>query len=223
MRCGPKCLLCESGYALVMASSSPIDASRAERRARAREFTRTAILAAARQVAAREGAGNLSLRAVAAEAGFAPAALYGYFANKNELLIALAAEDLGSVTRGLRELRGEAPALGRAAGVVVDMLRCSETMAAGAAALPSAGGTTDAERLFNGRLIAALRALSEACGTPYDSRWGQSDVVLIAAALTGVAVLARSGRLQALGFSPAELIGALDRRFAAGTHPVKAP
>ncbi|MGC8534546.1 MAG: TetR/AcrR family transcriptional regulator [Rhizomicrobium sp.] len=205
-----------------MVSSSPIDASRAERRARSREFTRTAILAAARQVAVREGAANLSLRAVAAEAGFAPAALYGYFANKNELLIALAAEDLGAVVRGLRELRGEVPALGRAAGVVVDLLRHSETMAAGAAALPSAGGTADAERLFNGRLIAALRALSEACGTPDDSRQDQADVVLIAAALTGVAVLARSGRLQALGFSPAELIGALDRHFAAGRAPVKA-
>jgi AcrR family transcriptional regulator len=206
-----------------MVSSSPLDVSRAERRARAREFTRAAILSAARQVAAREGAANLSLRAVASEAGFAPAALYGYFANKSELLIALAAEDLGIVTRSLRELRAEAPALGRAAGVAIDVLRQSETLAAGAAALSSAGGAGEAERLFNGRLIAALRALSEASGTPDDSRQGQADVVLIAAAITGIAVLARSGRLQALGFSPAELIAALDGHFASGTTPVKAP
>lgn len=205
-----------------MVSSSPVDVSRAERRARSREFTRSAILMAARQVAVREGAANLSLRAVAAEAGFAPAALYGYFASKNELLIALAAEDLGTVARGLRELRAEAPALGRAAAMVVDMLGQSETMAAGAAALPSAGGAGDAERLFNGRLISALRALSEACGTPDDNRQGQADVVLIAAALTGVAVLARSGRLQALGFSPKELISALERHFRTGPGPVKA-
>jgi AcrR family transcriptional regulator len=212
----------ESVYAVAMASSTPLDVSRTERRARAREFTRAAILSAARQVAAREGAANLSLRAVATEAGFAPAALYGYFANKSELLIALAAEDLGSVTRSLRELRAEAPALGRAANVTIDMLRNSETMAAGAAVLPSAGAG-EAQRLFNGRLIAALRALSDASGKPDDSRQGQADVVLIAAALTGIAVLARSGRLQALGFSPAELIAALDRHFAAGTAPVKAP
>ncbi len=205
-----------------MVSPSPLDVSRAERRSRAREFTRAAILAAARQVAAREGAANLSLRAVAAEAGFAPAALYGYFASKSELLIALAAEDLGSVTRSLRELRAEAPVLGRAASVAIDMLRHSETMAAGAAALPSARGMGEAERLFNGRLIAALRALSETSGILDDSRQGQADVVLIAAALTGIAVLARSGRLQALGFSPAELVAALDIHFAAGTAPVKA-
>ena len=206
-----------------MVASSPLDATRAERRARAREFTRAAILAAALHVAVREGAANLSLRAVATEAGFAPAALYGYFANKSELLIALAAEDLGTVTRSLRELRAEAPALDRAANAAVDMLRQSETMAAGAAALSSATGAGEAERLFNGRLIATLRALSETCGTPDDSRQGQADVVLIAATLTGIAVLARSGRLQALGFSPAELIAALDRHFSARDMPAKVP
>ena len=52
------------------------------------------ILDAARRVAARDGARELSLRSVAAEAGFAPAALYGYFASKDELLLALAADDL---------------------------------------------------------------------------------------------------------------------------------
>src|SRR5687767_3886424 len=52
--------------------------------------SRIAILDAARRVAARDGARDLSLRGVAAEAGFAPAALYGYFRNKDELLLALA-------------------------------------------------------------------------------------------------------------------------------------
>ena len=63
-----------------------------ERRQRdvSRAASRTAILDAARRVAAREGARDLSLRGVAAEAGFAPAALYGYFRNKDELLLALA-------------------------------------------------------------------------------------------------------------------------------------
>ena len=51
-------------------------------------------------------------------------------------------------------------------------------------------------------MIAALRALSEAAGNPSDSRADQADVVLLAAALTGLAVFARSGRLEALGFSP---------------------
>ena len=50
---------------------------RSERRAREHSATRAAILEAARRVAAREGARDLSLRGVASEAGFAPAALSG--------------------------------------------------------------------------------------------------------------------------------------------------
>ena len=48
-------------------------AQRSERRNRQRAANRGAILAAARRVAEREGAHLLSLRAAAAEAGYAPA------------------------------------------------------------------------------------------------------------------------------------------------------
>ena len=63
------------------------------------------------------------------------------------------------------------------------------------------------------RMIAALRALSEAGGLPSSSRENQCDVVLLAAALSGLAVLARSGRLSALGFSTPEILARLDSRF----------
>src|ERR1700689_2848727 len=76
---------------------------RRQRRAQAHAATRGAILDAARRVAMRDGARELSLRGVAAEAGFAPAALYGYFAGKDDLLLALAAEDLAVLARGMRE------------------------------------------------------------------------------------------------------------------------
>jgi AcrR family transcriptional regulator len=176
------------------------DASKAE--------SRSAILDAARRVAARDGARDLSLRGVAAEAGFAPAALYGYFRNKDELLLALAADDLTSLARAMRGTGG----LAGAGAAALALLSGAETMAAASAALPGAGGG-DAERLFNGRLIAALRALSDASGLPSDSRQSQCDVVLVAAALAGLALLARSGRLEALGFTPAEMIARLDGRF----------
>ena len=187
---------------------------RADRRARTRKLTRAVILDAARLVASREGAANLSLRAVAAEAGFAPAALYGYFANKSELLIALAGEDLAALAHVLRDAEGGGSRLGAAAGAALALLQNTETIAAVPAALPAHAGASDAERLFNGRLIAALRALSEAAGNPGDSREAQADVVLLAGTLTGLAVLARSGRLEALGFSAADMIAALDRRFS---------
>jgi AcrR family transcriptional regulator len=193
-------------------------AERAERRARAREATRSAILNAARAVAARDGAGNLSLRGVAAEAGFAPAALYGYFKNKNDLLVALAAEDLSALAHAMRELDGHdaqgATRLQAAAAAALDLLQHSETFAAASSALPAHAGAGEAERLFNGRMIAALRALSEATGRPSASRPDQADIVLLAAAVTGLAVLGRSGRLEALGFTPADMVAALDRRFS---------
>lgn len=181
-----------------------------ERRQRdvSRAASRVAILDAARRVAERDGARDMSLRGVAAEAGFAPAALYGYFSSKDDLLLALAADDLTSLARAMRGTGG----LAGAGTAALDLLRGAETMAAASAALPGAGGG-DAERLFNGRLIAALKALSDASGMPSDSRESQCDVVLVAASLAGLALLARSGRLEALGFTPDEMIARLDARF----------
>ena len=190
-----------------------------ERRQRdaSRAASRTAILDAARRVAARDGARDLSLRGVAAEAGFAPAALYGYFHNKDELLLALAADDLSALAR---VMKGSGVGLAGAGAAALELLRGAETMAAASAALtgtPSDNGkTNDAERLFNGRLIAALKALSDVSGMPLAGREGQCDVVLVAAAVAGLALLARSGRLEALGFSVDEMIARLDARFRKG-------
>jgi AcrR family transcriptional regulator len=189
---------------------------RRTRRTREHSNTRASILDAARRVAVREGARNLSLRAAAAEAGFAPAALYGYFRNKDELLLALAADDLAGLARAMREAAqaGGNGRLSAAASVALDLLENTETFAAASAALPKNAGSGDVERLFNGRLISALTALSEAVGEGSSSRVAQADVVLIAATLTGLALLSRSGRLDALGFGNDELLARLESHFA---------
>jgi AcrR family transcriptional regulator len=194
---------------------SLVEQHRETRRSRAHATTRAAILDAARRVAARDGARDLSLRAVAAEAGYAPAALYGYFANKDALLLALAAEDLAALTRAMRD-ETQIHADGKlraAAAVALDHLENMETFAAVASALPAEAGSGEGERMFNGRLIAALTALSDAIGGGR-SRETQSDVVLVAAVLAGLALFARSGRLDALGFSHEELLARLEARFA---------
>lgn len=187
---------------------------RDERRARQRGATRASILEAARTVAAREGARNLSLRGVAAEAGFAPAALYGYFSGKDELLLALAAEDLAQLSRAMREAGAGEGKLGAAASAALELLRNNETLAAAQGALPAQSGGSEAERLFNGRMIAALKVLADATGHKADSRDNQCDVVLVAAALGGLALLSRSGRLAALGFTPEEILKRLDTHFS---------
>jgi AcrR family transcriptional regulator len=188
---------------------------RNERRSRSRETTRAAILESARRVAAREGARNLSLRGVAAEAGYAPAALYGYFTNKDELLLALAADDLSALSRAMRDAvaSGVGGKLAAASSAALALLRDNETFAAAQGALPQESGGSEAERLFNGRMIGALKVLADATGQPPNSRDAQCDVVLVAAALTGLAMLARSGRLGALGFTPEEILARLDGRF----------
>jgi AcrR family transcriptional regulator len=192
---------------------------RSERRSRQRAANRTSILDAARRVAAREGAGELSLRAVAGEAGYAPASVYEYFRNRAELVLALAADDMGSLARLLREA-----AAGRAAGpgafalaakTVLALMRESGALPAAAATLEGAEAPPEAERLFNGRLIAALTAFAEAAGRVPKTREDQADVVLAAAAVTGLAVMARAGRLKALGLDEDLLLDRLDKRFAA--------
>jgi AcrR family transcriptional regulator len=198
-----------------MAGPSP---NRSERRARTRDATRASILESARRVAGREGARNLSLRGVAAEAGYAPAALYGYFANKDELLLALAAEDLAVLSREMRRAVASDQGAGKltaATSAALALLRDNETMAAAQCALPPATGSTEAERLFNGRMIAALKVLSDATGQPASHRENQCDVVLVAAALAGLTLFSRSGRLDALGFKPEEILQRLGTRFSA--------
>ncbi len=200
-----------------MTSRPDLALKRNERRAREHTATRAAILEAARRVAAREGARDLSLRGVAAEAGFAPAALYSYFHGKDELLLALAAEDLSIVARAMRGAAADCNGKGKlaaAAGAALEFLRNTETIVAGSAALPASAGTGEAERLFNGRMIAALKVLSDVTGQTSGSREAQCDVLLVAAALSGLALLARAGRLDALGFSTEEVLAQLETRFS---------
>jgi AcrR family transcriptional regulator len=188
-----------------------------ERRSKSRNATRAAILDAARRVAARNGARQLSLRATAAEAGFAPAALYGYFRNKDELLLALASEDLAALARAMRvaaECHNGASPLAAASSAALALLQQTETIAAASVALRHLAEQSEPERVFNGRLIGVLNALSRATGKSAESRTAQIDVVLLAATLTGLAVLARSGRLEALGYGTEELVARLDAKFS---------
>src|SRR3954451_9016297 len=190
---------------------SGVEQRRAERRAQARKTIRLEVLDAARRVAGRDGARNLSLRNVAAEAGYAPAALYGYFRNRDELVLALAADDLASMARAMRETAVAHRAefrLHAVASLAVDLLAKGETFAAASACM-NGSNDSEAERLFNGRLISVLTVLSAAAGVSAERRDTQADVVLLAAAVTGLALLRRAGRLQTLVFPVDEILARL--------------
>jgi TPR repeat protein/exonuclease VII small subunit len=64
---------------------------------------RPAILAAARRVAERDGILELSLLSVAQEAGVAPGSVYACFSSKNDLLLSVIADDLGTLACAMRE------------------------------------------------------------------------------------------------------------------------
>ena len=67
-----------------------------------RGAARATIIEAGRKIAMRDGVAELSLSAVAAEAGFNPSTVFGYFRNKDELLLATVAEDLASIAALMR-------------------------------------------------------------------------------------------------------------------------
>jgi AcrR family transcriptional regulator len=63
-----------------------------ERQERDREAVSRAILDAARELFVAEGYGNVSIRKIAERIEYSPAALYGYFASKDDIFYALAEE-----------------------------------------------------------------------------------------------------------------------------------
>ena len=187
-----------------------VSSRRLERRTRQRATNRATILDAARRVAARQGTGSLSLRSVAAEAGYAPASVYEYFHNRADLVIALACDDLASLARELRDSDQANSSIKTAGSIVLHFLRNSAALPAAIATMASGGTPSDAERLFNGKLIVALTAFAEAGGlAPVTGQHRQAEIMLAVASLIGLSVLARSGRLSALSLDQEVLIDRL--------------
>jgi AcrR family transcriptional regulator len=82
------------------------------RRAAAREQMREAILDTARAMVATEGVASLSMRAVARELGYSPAALYEYFPGKEQLCRALYCEGADGLSDRLERALAILPAGG---------------------------------------------------------------------------------------------------------------
>jgi AcrR family transcriptional regulator len=89
----------------MMAESEP----RLSRRDRRRLDTRREILAAARELMLEVGPEALSLRQVARRADFSPAALYTYFASRDELIGALFAESFARLDAYLGRVSTDLP------------------------------------------------------------------------------------------------------------------
>jgi AcrR family transcriptional regulator len=66
--------------------------TRADRQQHARDVTRRAILDAALELFVADGYPQVSIRNIAAKVGYSPAAIYSYFASKDDIFYALAEE-----------------------------------------------------------------------------------------------------------------------------------
>jgi AcrR family transcriptional regulator len=82
---------------------------RLSRRERRRQETRREILAAARELMLEVGPEALSLRQVARRADFSPAALYTYFASRDDLIAALFAESFARLDAYLSRVPTDLP------------------------------------------------------------------------------------------------------------------
>jgi AcrR family transcriptional regulator len=143
------------------------------RRARHRAGTIEEIKALARRQLAEQGAGGLSLRAIAREMGTAPSALYRYFRSSSDLITALCIEAWISVSDTLAEAR-DGQALGEHAGRWLAICRAYRQW--------SLRNPSDFALIF---------------GTPVPGYQPNADVIAAASRLTAVAVEVFSAAVEA--------------------------
>ena len=176
-----------------------------KRRAALRDHKRNGSLKVARRVCDAGGPEALTIRAVAAEAG--------YFDGIDQLAIALTAEELGHLARRMREAaeRAKSPqdALAAAAREALAATAGNAPHVRLAGRLMSAGDLpADLDRAVTGRVIAVLETL----GGPLRAATGLAgeaahrEIICLAAFLIGLRVLEGTGRLSALGFDRESLL-----------------
>ncbi|MEQ8746753.1 helix-turn-helix domain-containing protein [Pyruvatibacter sp.] len=182
------------------------DAARKARKAQARDARAARILEAAAIVLATSGISGVTMRAVAAKAGYTAGAVYNYFASREALLAAIAADELDVLAKAMRQqpanLGDLSRACTRALRRVVPLL-----VAARSGDVPA-----ETERVLTGRVIAVLRLLDAAMPTIKGSSQAL-DVIALWSGLTGIALMADSGRFGSLNVDDETVLAALIARF----------
>lgn len=187
---------------------STASSSQPDRRAAQQQERAARIREAARAILAARGPDALTIRAVAAEAGYVAGSVYSYFPSKEALLASLVADELDRLAQELRSLPAD---LDARAGRTLETLRGQVPllMAARRSDIPEA-----MERALTGRIIAVLRALDAARGG--DAPGGADrahETVALWSGLAGIALLSGSGRLASLDMGEDRVLASLLSRF----------
>jgi len=184
----------------------------AKRRGRKRLASTEAILDAARAVFLAEGYRAAGMRAIAAKAGLAVGSLYTYFPDKAALVGELVERILGEMAQAVRggigRAQGATARLRAGPLAMLDFFGARPLDFALFQALRKGELPEAVERRLNGRLIAALtpmaNAIAAASGLP--PKACEAEAVARLAAVVGALLLDSTGRLAALGQTPAALV-----------------
>jgi len=188
----------------------------AQERRSGRELKRGLILEAARKVFEAEGLDGASLRAIAAEAGYTPPALYFHFDSKEaiyaEVLQASLASLSGVVGRAVAPKQDPAERLRAAALAFFDFYAANpRDLDLGfylfRGGMKPKGLGRERDEALNGALAAALQPITDAAealgATRHEANILTVDIFAHAA---GLLLLAHTGRIRMFGLSAPELM-----------------
>ncbi|MGE0734535.1 MAG: TetR/AcrR family transcriptional regulator [Alphaproteobacteria bacterium] len=194
-----------------MSGAAPALAARKQQRKdRNRAFRRGHFLAAAKRVFAAKGLDGASVRDIAREAGYSPAAIYFYYPSKEAIYGDILADSLAALIRSIKEAsppsQSAADRMARAALAFYDYyfshrdeLDLSFYLFNG---IRPRGLTPEINRQLNGRLIALLQYIADliaaATDLPRDS--ANEEAVAAFSHMSGLLLLNNSGRLKTFGF-----------------------
>lgn len=200
-------------------------ARRAERQQAVNDYKRELILDAAREVFAAEGLEGASLRAIATQAGYTPAALYFYFDSKEAIYAAVLQGSLGSLGEAVNDavsrakddaarLRAAALAFFRYYAENPRDLDLGFYLLRGGMKPKGLGRVRD--EALNASLENALRPVATAAQALGACR-GEAELLMVDtfAHATGLLLLLHTGRIRMFGASAAKRMEAyVDERLA---------
>jgi AcrR family transcriptional regulator len=196
-----------------------LEPTRSARRQALHDHKRQAILGAARQVLAERGLDGVTMREIAAAAGYVPGAIYAYFPTQQAILGELLLQSLRELGRLVKAAGGNDPKerVAHIAHAVHDFCATNpREIDLLLHLLQSARRTAisaELDRQINGRLIALLQPIAAAMqmdGATTRVEAERKTVALIAQ-ITGVVLLQASGRLAVLGQDGAALVDEVAR------------
>jgi AcrR family transcriptional regulator len=196
--------------------NSMITESRNGRREAVRELKRGLILEAARKVFEAEGLDGASLRAIAAAAGYTPAALYFHFESKEAIYAEVLRNSLASLQGAVARAsaRGRTPADQLRAWAMAFFLFYADNprdLDLGfylfRGGMKPHGLGKDRDEVLNAALDAAMQPMAEAAEAlgvrPEHARLMMADIFAHAA---GLLLLAHTGRIRMFGASAPDLM-----------------